>query len=139
MKAAQPAVADVLSASSLVVAIIAAFLSLWLADTQAALNVSVERDPANRHPQRILVRQALMRVVPLSAVALAALAILLPRAWGIIAATWSCATVASVRATCTYNDVFALFLIVILVLGGLVAALAGQVLGLLAKQRELDR
>ena len=139
MTTAQPAVADVLSASSLVVAIIAAFLTLWLADTQAALNVSVERDPANRQPQRDLVRQTLARVFPLALIAAVALLILLPRAWTIVAAGWTCATAPRIRAACVYNDVFALFLVVTGILAGLAGALAAQVLGLLAKQRELDR
>lgn len=139
MTMAQPAVADVLSASSLVVAIIAAFLTLWLSETQAALNVFVERDPANRQPQRALVRQALTRVCPLALVAVSTLAILLPRAWTIVVAAWTCATAREVQSTCAYNDVFALFLVVTMVLAGLAAALAAQVLGLLAKKRELNR
>lgn len=138
MTTAQPAIADVLSASSLVVAIIAAFLTLWLADTHAAMNAFVERDPANRQPQRDLVRQALMRVRPLALIAVIALLILLPRAWTIVAAGWTCATVPTVRAKCEYNDVFALFIVVTGVLAGLAGTLAAQVLGLLAKWRELS-
>lgn len=139
MTTAQPAVADVLSASSLVVAIIAAFLTLWLAETQAAQNVVVERDPANRQPQRDLVRQALTRICPLTIVAVVALLILLPRASKIVAASWTCATVPQVRTACAYNDVFALFIVVTGILAGLAGALAAQSLGLLAKRRELNR
>lgn len=139
MTAAQPVIADVLSASSLVVAIVAAFLTLWLPDTQGALNHPLERDSANRGPHRHLVRQALWRVAPLALIALAALMVLLPRAWTVVSATWACGTVPTLRAICSYSDVSALFLIVTVVLAGLAGALIAQVASLLAKRRELNR
>jgi hypothetical protein len=99
--------ADVLSGSSLVVAVIAAFFTLWQADISAALTAPVPDDPLNGDPRPV---QAVIvyRLLPLVLIALVAFAILSPRAVLLLADTIVCA--ARVGRGCQYDDVGGLFL-----------------------------
>lgn len=136
MSIAQPVVADVLSASSLIVAIVAAFLGLWAADAKAALELVPERDPSNRRPQREAVRTALNRAVPLALAAVLTLVAVLPRAVAVVIATWDCVG-ERLNGGCTYNDVSALFVLMTLILASLCAVLVRLVVGLFGKRRDL--
>lgn len=136
MNAAQPAVADVLSASSLIVAILAALLGMWTADIRTAMDLVPERDPSNRRPQRQAVRAALARTAPLATAAVLTLAVVLPRAIAVLATTWTCIT-APPKQGCTYNDVSALFVLMTVILASLCFVLIRQAIGLLGKRRDL--
>lgn len=136
MSIAQPVVADVLSASSLIVAIIAAFLSLWAADTNAALGVEAEKDPLNRGPQRAALGLAMARITLLAIVAVLTLLVLLPRVVSVLVATSSCVTNPP-KNGCAYNDVSGLFLVVTIVLTLLCWTLVRQAVELSAKSREI--
>lgn len=137
MSTGQPSIADVLSASSLIVAVIAAFLSLWSDEMKRALDVVPARERLDRGPQRTLVRSATMRVLPLAATAIATLAALSPRAWGVLSTTWGC--VASPDGRCAYDDVSALLLVVTAILAVLCGTLVLQGARLLSKRRRLER
>jgi len=136
MSVAQPVVADVPSASSLIVALVAAFLGLWAADARAALELVPEKDPSNRRPQREAVRVALNRAVPLALAAVLTLFAVLPRAIGVLMTTWDCFS-EQPKGGCTYNDVSALFVLMTVILTSLCAVLIRQVVGLFGKRRDL--
>ncbi len=126
--------ADVLSGSSLVVAVIAAFFALWQADIAAALTADVPEDPLNRDPAPV---QAVIahRLRPLFVIALVAFGILAPRAILLLTDTVGCA--ARMGRGCQYADVGGLFLMTEILLLGLVLVIGAQLKAAYSKRAAL--
>jgi hypothetical protein len=130
---------DVLSGSSLVMAVLAAFFTMWQSDISSASNAKVAPDPANRGPAKDLVNQVLrFKLVPLFVVTLIAFGVLIPRAAGLLAHTASCTTGLVHATECNYDDVGALLLLTEALLLGLVLMLLSQLQSVWAKRVALE-
>jgi hypothetical protein len=105
---------DVLAASALVAAVLAAFFTLWQAEVQAAIDREASDDPANWEKSAGPIAHALwFRAMPLFAIATATAGALWPRAWGIATNALLCGP------TCAYDDVQAIFLLTLALILGL--------------------
>jgi hypothetical protein len=127
-------ITDVLSGSSLVVAVIAAFFTLWQADITTALATPLPEDPMNGDPgpvQQVIV----YKLRPLVLISLAAFAVLAPRAILLLSDTAAC----TVRGGdgCQYDDVAGLFLMTEVLLLGLVLIIGAQLRAACVKRAAL--
>jgi hypothetical protein len=131
-------IADVLAGSSLVMAILAAFFTLWQPAISDAANIKVAMDRANREPAKSLVEHVLrFKLLPLLLVSSVAFSILAPRAVGVIGKTAGCAIGPSSPKACFYDDVSALFLLTEMLLFCLVIALGYQLKAVWTKRAAL--
>ena len=123
---------DAISAASLVLAVLAALYTLWLPAVSAALAITTAADKEDRGPQRAQVVTALLtKALPLAGATLAGTLILLPRGIAIIAEAWTrwrewgC------------DDVKSFFVLTLSLMLLLAMVSAMQLIGLLAKWREI--
>ena len=129
---------DVLSGSSLIVAILAAFYTIWQPGMAAAKDADVPGDAANRGQVRALVSAARRRVLPLLAIASATCIVLGKRSFSLLAKALDCATGKAAGAQCRYDDAAALFLMIEILLAALTAVLAAEAWLIRAKAKEVD-
>lgn len=132
-------IGDVLSGSSLIVAILAAFYSLWQPAIAEAKNADVPRDAGNRRPVRDRVRSARLKVLPLLAIASATWVILLPRTLNIINGASECASGAAATSVCHYYDSGALFILTEVLLLALSVVFGYESWQLRAKAHEIGK
>jgi hypothetical protein len=130
---------DVLSGSSLIVAILAAFYTMWQPGIAAAKDTDIPGDAANRGPVRALVSAARWKVRPLLAIALVTFILLGKRSLSLLAQVFDCATGKAVSAQCSYNDSAALFLMIEILLFVLTAVLAAEAWSIRARLKEIDK
>ncbi|MDA9918444.1 hypothetical protein N9D37_00965 [Erythrobacter sp.] len=128
---------DVLSGSSLIVAILVAFYTIWQPGIAVAKNANVPNDKANRGPAQALVSAAGWKVGPLFVIALVTCSLLGKRSFTIVANAIDCATGQAVSAQCEYDDAAALFLIIEISLIVLTAVLAADAWAINAKGKEV--
>ena len=106
---------DALAASALVAAILAAFFTLWQGEIQAAIDKQSSTDRTNWEPTAKPIRHALYwRAWPLLVIAVATLAVVSVRSFGIAKNAIAC------FGRCAYDDVQALFLLTAVLILGLV-------------------
>lgn len=123
-----------ISAASLVLAVLAALYTLWLAEVGKALAVTGSPDKANRGPQKSFVVSALLtKSLPLCLTSVAAAGIMLPRSLRIIQEALS-----HWRAW-RFDDVKAMLVLTTALLCLLALVSMAQVFRLLVKRRELGR
>ncbi len=123
---------DAISAASLVLAVLAALYSLWLADVSDALKIEPELDPADRGAQITQVKRAFQtKAAPLSVITVACAAILIPRGYAIIAEAHA------IGLTGVFDDVKALFILTLTLLLLLATVAITQLLGLIAMLSKL--
>lgn len=123
-----------ISAASLVLAVLAAFYSLWLGEVSKALAVVGEPDKANRGPQKTLVVSTLLtKGLPLSGASLFAAGIMVPRSWSIV-----CEAMSHWRVW-AFDDVKAMLVLTAALLCLLFIVTAIQAWRLLMKRLELCR
>jgi hypothetical protein len=123
---------DVISAASLVLAVLAAFYTLWLPAVTAALNVKPATDMDDRGPQRMQIMNALYtKAAPLAFATIASTAILAPRGIAIIAEIWRH------HAQWSFDDVKAMFVLTLALMLLLTIVSVTQVIRLFAKRREV--
>jgi hypothetical protein len=130
---------DVLSGSSLIVAILAAFYTMWQPGIAAAKDADIPGDPANRGPVRALVSASRWKVRPLLAIASVTCILLGKRTFCLLAQAFQCSTSGAVRGHCRYDDAAALFLMIEFLLGALTAVLAAEAWAIRDKLKEIDR
>ena len=123
-------IGDVLSASDLLLAIVAVLFGVWHNDIQEALGLTLDRQADDRRPQRARIVAVLgSKALPLALGAWATAFIFLPRSLGIVEVASAC----EVTHRCAYDDVQA----VLLLTQGFVVVLAiyvtGQVVALIIK------
>jgi hypothetical protein len=107
---------DALAASAVVAAILAAFFTLWQGEIQEALDREADPGAGNWEITAGPIRKALWgRAVPLFAIAMATLAVLIPRTCGIFKHVRLCWR----ETTCAYDDVQALFVLTALLILGI--------------------
>lgn len=130
---ASDGLADAISAASLVLAGLAALYTLWLPDVTAARAIKKEGNPDDRGPQKLKVDAALWpKALPLALASGAVVAILLPRAVCIfveVALHWR---------EWAYDDIKALFLLVLGLQSFLAVAAIHQLRDLQNVRKKLD-
>jgi hypothetical protein len=120
---------DIMSAASLVLAVLAALFTFWLPDIAGALSITPDSDADNRAPQRRQVMRVLWsKSLPMAAAAIAAAAILAPRGWAIVSEA------GAHRHEWGYDDTKALFALTFVLMLLLASVAAAQLLGLVAKR-----
>lgn len=129
---------DVLSGSSLIVAVLAAFYTIWQPGIAAAKDAVVPGDEANRSQIRALVSAARWKVRPLLAIASVTGILLGKRSFSLLAQVFDCATGKAVSAQCRYDDAAALFLMIEILLLALTALLSVDAWSIRAKAKEID-
>lgn len=123
---------DAISAASLVLAVLAALYTLWLPAVSAALAITPATDKEDRDPQRKQVVTALFtKSLPLAGATFAATLILLPRGIAIIVEAWTR------WREWGFDDVKAFFVLTLSLMLLLALVSAAQLVGLLAKRREI--
>jgi hypothetical protein len=123
---------DVISAASLVLAVLAALYTLWLPEVSAALHITPKQDPDDRDPQRQQANRAFWtKAVPLALATSAGTSILLPRGMAILGEAWD------QGASGTFDDVKALFILTLALLLLLTIVAIAQLVGLAAMRRKL--
>lgn len=124
---------DVISAASLVLAVLAALYTLWLPNVSAGLEVKPEPDKSNRKPQYEQVEAVLRtKALPLCIATLATVSILSPRCLTILCETLQNAAEGS------FSDVKALFILTFSLTLLLAIVSIAQVIRLYGKLKELD-
>jgi hypothetical protein len=123
-------IGDVLSASDLLLAIVAVLFGIWHNDIHDALSLTLDRQADDRRPQRARIVAALgSKALPLALGAWATAIVFFPRTLTIIEVASAC----EVSRRCAYDDVQA----VLLLTQGFVVILAiyvtGQVVALILK------
>ena len=129
---------DVLSGSSLLVAILVAFYTIFQPSIAAAKNASIPGDVANRDLVRAAVSAARWKVRPLLAIALVTCILLSKRSYDIIANALDCAMGTAGGVECRYNDAAALFLMIEISLIVLTGVLAAEAWSLRAKAKNVE-
>ena len=129
---------DVLSGSSLLVAILVAFYTIFQPGIAAAKNADVPGDAANRGPVRAVVSAARWKVRPLLAIALVTCILLGKRSYSIVGNALDCATGTAGGVQCRYNDAAALFLMIEISLVALTAVLAAEAWSLRTKAKKVE-
>ncbi len=123
-----------ISAASLVLAVLAALYTLWLADIGRALALKGEPDSTNRGPQKTQVVSALLtKGLPLAVTSVVAAGIMLPRSLLILQEALSHWRV------WRFDDVKAMFVLTTALLLLLAVVSAAQAWRLLEKRLELGR
>lgn len=123
---------DVISAASLVLAVLAALYTLWLPAVSAALAITPATDKEDRGPQRALVVTALFtKALPLAGATLAATLILLPRGFAIVVEAWMH------WREWGFDDVKSFFVLTLSLMLLLALVSTMQFIGLLTKLKEI--
>lgn len=119
---------EAISAASLVLAVLTALYTLWLADVSDALKIIPKDDQDDHRPQRRQIRLALWsKAFPLAFATISATAILFPRGLAILKEF--CAS----DAVWQYDDVKALFILTWALLLLLALVASAQIVGLVGK------
>jgi hypothetical protein len=121
---------DVISAASLVLAVLAALYTLWLPEVSAALAIAPADDKDDRGPQRKKVKTALLtKALPLGLATGCSTTILLPRGSAIVVEAFM-----HWRAW-AFDDVKAFFILTLALMLLLTTVSLAQIVGLIAKRR----
>lgn len=124
---------DVISATSLALAVLAALYTLWLGDVNAALRIVKKPDKDDRNPQRVQVMRAFWsKAVPLSFASISALAIVIPRTLVIVCEAYR------QHHNWQFDDVKAMFVLTVGLLALLAVVALVQFVGLIIKRIELN-
>ena len=101
-------ISDVLSASDLLLAIVAVLFGVWHNEIQNALDLTLERQKGDFGPKRVQILRVLRsKALPLALGACATALIFLPRSFAIIAVARACEG----SNRCAYDDVQAVLLL----------------------------